>query len=48
MDEPTSFDLKDLIDAGTYPIGDSLLYLSVAITGWLLALVAFRRRNLAA
>ena len=42
------FDLKDLIDAGTYPIGDSLLYLAVAIAGWLLALVAFRRRDLAA
>ena len=42
------FDLKSLIDAGTYPLADSLLYLAVAIGGWLLALWAFRRRDLAA
>ena len=42
------FNLKALIDTGTYPIGDSLLYLAVAIAGWLLALWAFRRRDLAA
>lgn len=42
------FDLKALIDAGTYPIGDSLLYLAVAVGGWLLALWAFRGRDLAA
>lgn len=42
------FDLKALIDAGTYPVGDSLLYLAVAVGGWLLALGAFRRRDLAA
>ena len=42
------FNLKDLIDTGAYPTGDSLLYLAVAIAGWILALVAFRRRDLAA
>jgi hypothetical protein len=42
------FDLKALIDTGTYPVGDSLLYLAVAVGGWLLALWAFRRRDLAA
>lgn len=42
------FDLKGLIDSGTYPIGDSLLYLAIAAAGWLLALVAFRRRDLVA
>lgn len=41
-------DLKPLIDTGAYPVGASLLYLAVAIGGWLLALVAFRRRDLAA
>jgi ABC-2 type transport system permease protein len=42
------FDLKALIDSGTYPVGDSALYLAVAVIGWLLALWAFRRRDLAA
>ena len=42
------FDLKALIDAGTYPLSDSVLYISVAVGGWLLALWAFRRRDLAA
>jgi ABC-2 type transport system permease protein len=42
------FSLKALIDTGTYPVGDSLLYLAVAAGGWLLALWAFRRRDLAA
>jgi hypothetical protein len=42
------FDLKPVIDTGTYPVGDSALFLAVAIGGWLLALVAFRRRDLAA
>lgn len=40
------FDLKELIDRGSYPLGDSLLYLVVAVGGWLLALWAFRRRDL--
>ncbi len=42
------FDLKPLIDTGAYPVGDSLLYLAFALGGWLLALWAFRRRDLAA
>lgn len=42
------FNLKSLIDTGTYPVGDSLLYLAVAIASWLVALWAFRRRDLAA
>jgi ABC-2 type transport system permease protein len=42
------FNVKELIDSGAYPLGDSLLYLAVAVGGWLLALVAFRRRDLAA
>ena len=42
------FNLKELIDSGVYPLGDSLLYLAFALGGWLLALVAFRRRDLAA
>lgn len=42
------FDLKPVIDTGAYPLGDSLLYVAVAIGGWLLALVVFRRRDLAA
>ena len=41
-------DLKPLIGTGAYPVGASLLYLAVAVGGWLLALVAFRRRDLAA
>lgn len=41
------FNLRDLIDSGTYPLGDSLLYAAVAVGGWLIALVAFRRRDLA-
>jgi ABC-2 type transport system permease protein len=42
------FNLKELIDTGTYPVGDSLLYMSFALGGWLLALWAFRWRDLAA
>jgi ABC-2 type transport system permease protein len=42
------FDLQPLIDDGTFPLGASLLYLAVALLGWGLALVAFRRRDLAA
>jgi ABC-2 type transport system permease protein len=41
-------DLKPVIDTGAYPLGDSLLYAAVAISGWLVALVIFRRRDLAA
>jgi hypothetical protein len=42
------FDVKELIDTGSYPIGDSALFLAVAIGGWVLAMLAFRRRDLAA
>jgi len=42
------FDLKPVIDTGTYPAADSAIFLAVAIGGWLLALVAFRRRDLSA
>ncbi len=41
-------DLKALIDTGSYPIAASLLYLAFAAGGWLLAIWAFRRRDLAA
>jgi ABC-2 type transport system permease protein len=41
------FDLKPLIDSGAYPWADSLLYLVVALGGWALGLLAFRRRDLA-
>jgi ABC-2 type transport system permease protein len=41
------FDVRALIDSGTYPTGDSALFLVVAVAGWLLAVVAFRRRDLA-
>ncbi len=42
------FDLKPLIDTGAYPTADSALFLGVAVAGWLLAAIAFRRRDLAA
>ena len=42
------FDLKPLIDLGRYPTADSALFVLIAIIGWLLAGVAFRRRDLAA
>jgi hypothetical protein len=42
------FDLKPLIDSGTYPLADSLLFLAVAVGGWLVALPLFRRRDLVA
>jgi ABC-2 type transport system permease protein len=42
------FNVKQLVDAGTYPLGDSLLYLAFGVVGWLLALAAFRRRDLTA
>ena len=40
--------LQDLIGTGRYPVSDSLLLGTVAIAGWALAVVAFRRRDLAA
>jgi hypothetical protein len=42
------FNLRSLIDAGTYPVADTALYLVVAIGGWALALLAFCRCDLAA
>lgn len=42
------FDLKELIRNGTYPVVDSLIFVVVGVVGWALALVAFRRRDLAA
>jgi hypothetical protein len=42
------YSLAELIDTGVYPVADSALFIGVAIGGWLLALLAFRRRDLAA
>lgn len=42
------FDLRPLIDAGIYPVAGSALFLLVAVAGWALAVIAFRRRDLAA
>jgi ABC-2 type transport system permease protein len=42
------YDLKLLINEGTYPIVDSLIFVAVGVAGWALALYAFRRRDLAA
>ncbi len=42
------FDLKALVRSGTYPFADSVLFAIVAVGGWALAIVAFRRRDLAA
>ena len=42
------FELQDLIGTGRYPVSDSLLLGAVAIAGWALAFIAFRRRDLAA
>lgn len=42
------FDLKLLINEGSYPIVDSLIFVMVGVVGWALALYMFRRRDLAA
>ncbi len=42
------FDLQPVIDDGVFPAGESLLYLVVAVTGWVSAAAIFRRRDLAA
>jgi ABC-2 type transport system permease protein len=42
------FDLKELINHGTYPVVDSVVFVVLGLAGWALALVAFRRRDLAA
>lgn len=41
------FDVRQLIDSGAYPVPDSAIYVVVAVIGWSLALVVFRRRDLA-
>ena len=42
------FRTTELIDDGIVPAGDMALFALVAVAGWLGALVAFRRRDLAA
>lgn len=42
------FRTTELIDQGTFPLGDMALFVGVAVAGWLGALWAFRRRDLAA
>jgi ABC-2 type transport system permease protein len=42
------FHTTELIDGGTLPAGDMAMFALVALAGWLGALVAFRRRDLAA
>jgi len=42
------FRTTDLIDHGVIPVGDLLLFAAVALGGWLAAVWAFRRRDLAA
>ena len=42
------FDLKAVVTDGVYPVADSVLFLAFAVGGWLLSLVLFQRRDLAA
>lgn len=42
------FQLRPIIDEGTFPPGDLALFLAVAAIAWGAALLAFRRRDLAA
>lgn len=42
------FDMTELIDSGVVPTGDASLFGAVAVVGWVAALLAFRRRDLAA
>ncbi len=42
------FRTTELIDGGTLPLGDFALFAGIALAGWLGALWAFRRRDLAA
>jgi ABC-2 type transport system permease protein len=42
------FDLKTLLRTGEYPLGDSLLLGGIGSAAWAVALVVFRRRDLAA
>jgi ABC-2 type transport system permease protein len=42
------FQTTELIDEGTVPVGDMVLFGAIAVLGWTAALLAFRRRDLAA
>jgi len=42
------FRTTELIDDGTVPIGDLLMFAGIALGGWAAALAVFRRRDLAA
>ena len=42
------FNVQSLIGSGAYPIADSLLLGAIAVSGWAVAIIAFRRRDLAA
>ena len=42
------FNLQGLIGRGEYPISDSLLLGVIAVAGWTMAIIAFRRRDLSA
>jgi ABC-2 type transport system permease protein len=42
------FQLRPLIDDGTFPVADLALFLAVAAVAWGIALLAFRRRDLVA
>ena len=42
------FPTTAVIDEGALPVGDLVLFLSIAVGGWVTALWAFRRRDLAA
>ncbi len=42
------FPTTELIDHGVLPVGDLLLFIVIAIGSWAAAIVAFRRRDLAA
>jgi hypothetical protein len=42
------FQPTPVIDEGVLPVGEVALYVVVALLGWLVSLVAFRRRDLAA
>jgi ABC-2 type transport system permease protein len=44
----THFGTTAIIDQGVFPIGDAVLFTVIALAGWAGALVAFRRRDLAA
>ena len=41
------FDATPIIDSGVFPWGAFALYMAVAVLGWVVALLLFRRRDLA-